>query len=267
MVASLPMYDWPDIREATDTWWAIIAEALRLEGIGDVPDQLLHDAELSSVWEAPTLLLSQTCGYPLTHAWDGRLQIVATPHYGVEGCDGSDYCSFVLVRCDSGYDGLEALRGATVAYNGEDSQSGYSALRAAVAPFAQNGRFFGSAVRSGAHLNSLQMVRDGDADVCATDAVVWALARRHRPELVQGVRVLEKTPSAPGLPYVTSPFRSEDNLRCMRNALASALLHPSFPAVRDAIHITGFSVLEREEYSRIVSMERDSIASGYAELR
>jgi hypothetical protein len=32
MIAALPMYDWPEIREATDAWWAGLARAFRREG-------------------------------------------------------------------------------------------------------------------------------------------------------------------------------------------------------------------------------------------
>jgi hypothetical protein len=39
MIASLPMYDWPEVREATDAWWAGLARHLRDAGF-EAPDRL-----------------------------------------------------------------------------------------------------------------------------------------------------------------------------------------------------------------------------------
>ena len=101
MQASLPMYAWPELRQATDAWWAALATAFRQEGIAGVPDLLSRDSTIEDLWGSPELLFSQTCGYPLTHDWAGRLQLLATPHYMAEGCDEADYSSIVLVRADA----------------------------------------------------------------------------------------------------------------------------------------------------------------------
>jgi hypothetical protein len=66
-IASLPMYDLPEIRTATDQWWKRLADALRQEGIDGVPDALWRGDDYRMPWTHPDLLLSQTCGYPLTH--------------------------------------------------------------------------------------------------------------------------------------------------------------------------------------------------------
>ena len=267
MSASFPMYDWPEIRAATDAWWRGLAEALRAEGLENVPDTLLRDVDMQELWAAPDLLISQTCGYPLTHSWSGRLMPVAVPHYNVEGCDGADYCSFIVVRRDAAAQDLEALRGCTAAYNSEDSQSGYSALRAVFAPLAQSGNFFGATVRSGGHLNSLQMVASGEADVCAVDAVVWTLARRYRAELCAGLRALARSPSAPGLPYVTSPGVSGDDLQRIRAGLRAAFDAPALSDVRADLFLCGLSEVSTDKYERILQMERDSAALGYDAVR
>ena len=63
-------------------------------------------------------------------------------------------------------------------------------LRAAVAPLAEGGRFFGSVVVSGSHLRSVEMVASGEADVASIDCVSFAHFQRLYPSLVSGVRVL-----------------------------------------------------------------------------
>ena len=99
-VASLPMYDLPALRQATDDWWAGLARALAATGLDGVPQHLERQLGLDKVWRHPGLLISQTCGYPLTHALAGQVRVVATPAYGVEGCDGAAYRSVFVVRDD-----------------------------------------------------------------------------------------------------------------------------------------------------------------------
>ncbi len=70
--------------------------------------------------------------------------------------------------------------------NGRDSQSGYSALRAIVAPYAGGGRMFSDVSVSGSHRASLRAVAEGRADVATIDAVCWAMAERHEPAAFAG---------------------------------------------------------------------------------
>ena len=56
MIASLPMYDWPEVRAANDRLWSAIADGLTARGI-DAPARLNRDGELWDQWEAPELLL------------------------------------------------------------------------------------------------------------------------------------------------------------------------------------------------------------------
>lgn len=266
MSASLPMYDWPEIRRATDAWWQGLALKLRAEGLTDVPLTLQRSDEVAILWAAPDLLFSQTCGYPLTHEWMGKLAVVATPHYDADGCSGPDYCSFVLARRDDDRR-LEDFRGAVAAYNGADSQSGYSALRSVIAPLARNGQFFGGTVRSGGHLNSMQMVASGEADLCAVDAVCWALARRHHPNLVEGLRSVGQSNPVPGLPYVTAAGASPDRLNRLRAGLGAAFDDAGLSDIRQDLLLNGFTQTDASTYQPIIAMERDSIAQGYSVLQ
>ena len=120
MIASLPMYDWPELRQATGDWWGAIADRLGI----DV--NLLHGPEGIAAWQSPDLLFSQTCGYPLTHALAGRVALVATPHYAADGCFGPNYCSIVFARREAP---LPAFRGSIAAVNNPDSMSGMLALK------------------------------------------------------------------------------------------------------------------------------------------
>ena len=253
MTASLPMYDWPEVRAATDGLWAAVASRAGTD------ESLLRDGDHVAHWRRNGLLFSQTCGYPFTHEFDGRLTLVATPHYGVDGCDGPLYQSIVLARRKAP---LEEFHGAVAAVNNPDSMSGMLALKLVFAPLARNGRFFGKSILSGGHIASLQAVRDGKADVCATDAVCVALARRYRPDYLEGLVEIGRGPMVPGLPFVTVA----GNVAALRQALADVFADQASRAIRDHLFLTGFSILEPRDYLAILERERAMEKSGGLEL-
>jgi ABC-type phosphate/phosphonate transport system substrate-binding protein len=262
-VASLPMYDLPELRAATDAWWEGLAQAFRREGIADVPDSLDRRPTYKDVWLAPDLLFSQTCGYPLTHALAGRVELVATPCYAAEGCEGPGYCSFVIVSADSAASVIGDLRGARCAINALDSQSGCNALRSLVATVAEGGRFFGGVAITGGHRASLALVASAQADVAAIDCVTHGLLARHRPQALAGTRVLCRTASAPGLPYVTRAGADADLLRRLRGGLERALADAQLAEVRGELLLAAAAAVPLAAYDRIGDMENAAIAAGY----
>jgi ABC-type phosphate/phosphonate transport system substrate-binding protein len=257
VIASLPMYDYPEVREATDSWWDGIARHF------GVPITLDRSEDHKAAWRAPDLLFSQTCGYPLTHEFRGQLQLVATPHYAVDGCDGPNYCSIVFARKKRP---LEAFRGAVAAVNNPDSMSGMLAMKLVFAPLARQGRFFREVVKTGGHTNSMRAVRDGKADVCAIDAVCVAFSRRHRPDDLAGLVEIARSPSVPVLPYVTSPSRSGEEIERLREALAQVFDDDRLAEARRILFLDGFSVLDEESYEAIAELERAIGKAGEFEL-
>ena len=266
MRASLPMYDLTEVREHTDRLWTAIAEEMRGLGMPDVPDTLERPADHHDAWRPPGLLLSQSCGYPVATALRGAVRVVATPHYAATGCDGLRYRSAVVVHESSHATALGDLRGKVCAFNAEDSQSGYSALRAAVAPVAKGRPFFSATLRTGAHATSIDAVRRQRADVCAVDCVTWALLSRYRPSALSGLVVLAHTEPAPGLPFVTAGDCSDAAVETIRNALDRAFSRPDLAATRAALLIGGISVSTLDTYAPLLEMERTAVALGYPDL-
>jgi ABC-type phosphate/phosphonate transport system substrate-binding protein len=253
MRASLPMYDLPETHAATDAFWGALAEVLGLSV------NLSRDAEWVAAWRDPTLLFSQTCGYPLTHEFAGTLAYVATPHYACDGCEGPFYRSILLARQALP---LADFRGRVAAFNSHESMSGMLALKAAFAPLAEQGHFFSSARETGSHLASLAAVQQGTADLCAIDCVTVALARRYRPAALAGLVEVGRTPLAPGLPFVT---RAADVAE-LRQALAAVFADPRLAATRATLLLSGFSVLEAEAYQAITRLEQHVTAHGGLQL-
>ena len=174
-IATLQMYDLPEVRAATDDWWTGLARALRRAGLSEVPTRLTRDGSPEGPWRDPVFLLGQTCGYPLMHGLAVVVQVVATPAYDAPGCEGPQYRSVFLVREDEVARSLAELRGRIAAVNSPQSQSGYSALRSAVAPLARDGGFFSQVIETGGHVQSARAVAEGRADLAALDCVTYAL--------------------------------------------------------------------------------------------
>ena len=264
-IASLPWYDFAEIRADNDAFWQRFAFWCREEGLTDVPTQLDRTTPYEEQWDHPGLLLSQACGYDVVLAHPGKLQIVATPCYAAEGCEGCLYSSYVVVRDDSPAQSLRDLRGSRCVINTRTSHSGMNVLRAVVAPLHEEGRFFDSVTVSGSHRSSLARIRKGQADVAAIDCVTHALMQQHRPDALKGTRVLSGTQRVPAPPFVTSTHRSAEDVRRLQGALGHTLVDPEAQDVLGRLLLEGVE-LSHEGYWVIEDLEQFARRNGYEEI-
>ncbi|WP_192499003.1 phosphate/phosphite/phosphonate ABC transporter substrate-binding protein [Skermanella pratensis] len=260
------MYDLPELRDAHIALWSAVARHMDEAGLDGVPGLLTFDGAPADLWQAPDLFLSQTCGLPLVTSLGGMVRVVATPRYRAPGCSGSRHRGFIVVGADSPVQRLVELRGSRCIINGWDSNTGMNMLRAAVAPLARDGRFFGSVSVSGSHLASLHRVADGGADVAAVDCVTFAHLSRHRASLVEGVRVLAVTAATPCLPLVTAAGTDDGTLAALRAALQAAATSPGLSAARADLLLDGFDLLPDRAYRVVTGLAAQAAAVGYPEL-
>jgi len=261
MIAALPMYFAP--QGAAQVFWEVLREKLTPMLDMDLPQSLTWPVDYETHWLDTELLLSQTCGYPLTHSLRNKVQLLGTPIYDAPGTDGFYCCSQVIKRRSDIRRELADFRGARVAYNSADSQSGYNALRAIVAPLATKGRFFGSALKTGDHLSSIDAVLTGQADVAAVDAVTWTLANQARPELRDSLQVFTKTPRYPGLPLITSVNTSEQAVNAIRTTLVSICESEQHASILAPLCIKGFAVTSSVSYQGCMDMETSAAELGF----
>ncbi|CDM60412.1 hypothetical protein LPU83_pLPU83b_0427 (plasmid) [Rhizobium favelukesii] len=149
------------LADATAELWSFLRHYLSNADLRSLPEKLDWTVPYDEAWLRPDLLLSQACDYPFAKSLRGRVRLVATPVYDHPGCDGPLMRSFIVVRKDSPVCSLEDLRGTTAAINSPDSNSGSNFFRAAVAPLAGSGRFFGRIVETGSHRGSIAAVVEG----------------------------------------------------------------------------------------------------------
>jgi ABC-type phosphate/phosphonate transport system substrate-binding protein len=145
-VASLPMYDWPELRSSVDAEWAELRGRLLGGGVeapaaltrrnADLPQVPggVRDAasrviapdpatlppdgfDLAALWRHPRLLVAQTCWGPMEAGLAEHVEVVGQPSYaGIEGGQGPSYSSAIIMRRqrdDDGESGMEWQRRAT----------------------------------------------------------------------------------------------------------------------------------------------------------
>jgi ABC-type phosphate/phosphonate transport system substrate-binding protein len=153
-----------------------------------------------------------------------------------------------VVPADDAREDLAGFRGARLAVNGFDSQSGWGSILHHAAQLADGGPFFGEITVSGAHRASAAMVAEGAADLAAVDFVSWRLARRFVPGAA-ALRVLMLTDPTPGLPLIAAPGTEVDR---HADAVRSAISGLDAGA-RDVLGLAGFAALAAEDYGLITA--------------
>ncbi|WGG48229.1 phosphate/phosphite/phosphonate ABC transporter substrate-binding protein [Rugamonas sp. DEMB1] len=261
---SLPMYNVStELRDGYEALQGALLDLLRAAGWrGRV--EALREPPLPDLWRRPDLLLSQTCGYPYATALSGRVRLLATPCYDFTGCRGSDYSSAIVVRQRGGIGTLAEARGRVAAVNDAGSHSGMNALRHAVAPLAERGRFFGAVRWSGSHAASLALLRGGAADIAAIDCVSLGYLLRCDPACLAGLAVLQYSTAAPGLPLIAGAAVPEEAVRLLREALLAP--PPRLQELLRPLSILGFERRGAADYAGIALLEAEARAVGYAEL-
>lgn len=199
MIASLPMYDWVELRSAHQALWALIRDNLRAVH-HPAPENLDLDIGLWEAWKDPQLVLGQTCGMPFRTALCGTVNTVGSVDYGLSDAPCGYYYSQMVVRADA-YGDFTDYQHKTLAFNGHDSQSGWAAPQNDA---EQHGFIFTHTLHTGAHRESARAVARGNADIAAIDAITWRLIRTHMPETAAQLRVLTRTTPTPGLPLITA---------------------------------------------------------------
>jgi ABC-type phosphate/phosphonate transport system substrate-binding protein len=241
------MYDWPELAEATDAVWASIRRALDRRGLA-APERLARAADLWSVWRAPDLLLSETCGAPLVRQLRAHTLYVATPVYAVDGWRGPTYRSAIVMRRGGAFarrvaarGGCEGLSGGAAAINDRDSVSGFWSL-------ASRDLRPDAILETGAHRVSARRVAAGMADYAAIDALCWRLIQRFDPAVAAALEVTGWTAPMPAPPFITAASRGPAVAALIADALAEGVAAPDAAAACAEIGLAGVERIGIEAY-------------------
>ena len=239
MIASLAMYDWPQVRSEHDRLWSLIREALADEGIAG-PAQLTRDGSLWEIWQSRGLLLGQTCGMPYRTRLQRDVDLVGTPDYALPGAPPGHYYSVFVARAGEPGEAVDFIDG-TLAFNSRDSQSGWAAPQNQM---AKKGLRFTRTRHTGAHRDSARAVVLGRADIAAIDGVTWRLIEAHMADIATKLRVVGHSDPTPGLPLITA--KGHDAAALARATAAAIVALPA--ADRAALGLAGLVRLTSEAY-------------------
>ncbi|HEY5204553.1 MAG TPA: PhnD/SsuA/transferrin family substrate-binding protein [Roseiarcus sp.] len=265
LIASLPMYDFPWTAAANDALWASIIARLAEAGV-QAPPRLARDGDLAPLWRHPGLIFGQTCGYPYVTALKETVTLIAAPEYSFPGCEDALHRSFIIRRADDPRRALGEFRGAVAALNTHDSNTGMNLFRVTIAPIAGGAPFFRATVVTGSHEASLIAVAEGGAELASIDCVSFALLERGRPDLIKRVAIVAKSPLSPCLPFIASASLPASTIAEVREALFDALADPDLAETRAALGLAGARAAAPADYDRVIDIEREATAKGYAQL-
>ncbi|MEO1200486.1 MAG: PhnD/SsuA/transferrin family substrate-binding protein [Pseudomonadota bacterium] len=246
-IASLPMYDFPELRPQTEALWRRLRTSFLDHGLS-APATLTRPDDLLAHWSDPALFLSQTCGLPFATKLKDNVICLGTPAYERIGCAPGSYCSEIVVRVDADAADLTRLGPVRVAINEWGSQSGRAALEVLLASLGPNIPPITEVIVTRGHRDSLRAVAADRADLAAIDCVTWQLARDQDPA-AKRLRVLARTPQTPGLPLITSKA-NVDRVDAMRAAVTDALADLD-PDIRRAMLICGFVPRDGADYGSL----------------
>ncbi len=226
-------------------------------------------ATLESLWERDDLGCAFMCGWPYATLYATHRLVAAPvpapPRYGGRPVYFTDF----VVRADAPYRTLADTFGRRFAYTLESSHSGWNAPRYHLARYRSQARptLFGEIV--GPFFTPrrvLDAVIDGKADVAPLDGYALDLLRRHAPELVARVRVIESTDAAPIPPIVAAP---------MADRAVSARLQATFIALRadpkakpflEDLLLGGFVGVTPADYALTRERAEAAEAAGYSRI-
>jgi ABC-type phosphate/phosphonate transport system substrate-binding protein len=178
-------------------------------------------ADLAAVVAGPPALLF-VCGLPYTRMRDAGAPIEPLAAPVPDDEDGSWYRADLLVAAGVEATAPEQLRGERVAFNGDDSLSGWVMPRHALRELGIDPDAF-DWVPTGSHHNSLAALLAGDVRAAPIDSTVLALERRADPALTALRRIarLGRMPSPP-VALVGSDAELAGSLRAALTALGGS---------------------------------------------
>ncbi len=221
---------------------------------------------LEALWRRPDLGCVQMCGYPIALRL-ADVQPIAAPIPAAPWAAGrAVYRSDLIVRADSPFHTLADSFSGRIGWTVEHSHSGFNALRHHLLhrrPSGQDRAYASSVGPLVTARKVLDSVLDGSIEVGPLDGYWHLLIRRHRPELLSGVRVIDSTDLAPIPAFVMAG----DQPPALRDRLASAFARasaaPWFAPLGATLCLEGFQPVRSDDYARTLEWDAEARGAGY----
>lgn len=224
---------------------------------------------LEVLWERDDLGCVFMCGYPIAFQLSEVIPIAA-PLPAAAWAGGKPlYRSDLIVKADSPFQRIEDTFGHRIGWTVEHSHSGFNALRHHLLQHRSPDRpalyreVVGNLVTA---RGILDKVLAGEIDIGPLDGYWHELIRAYRPDLTEGIRVIGSTDLAPIPSFVAAPGLPAESIVRLKAAFAAAHHQPWFPALGEALRLTGFAPVEQADFERTLAWDREAREQGYATI-
>jgi ABC-type phosphate/phosphonate transport system substrate-binding protein len=224
---------------------------------------------LPALWSRDDMGCAFMCGYPFAHA-NPQPVILAAPVPSPPAYRGRPvYWTNVVARSDGPLRTIEDTFGKRMAFTTPDSQSGYQAIRALLAPSAHGAALFAELVGPlVTPRRVIEAVVAGEADAGPVDSYAFDLLQRHEPGLMAPLRVIATTlPTTPIPPLVAAPGIAPADADRLREALLAAGSAAALGEARASLLLRGFAAVAAREYESFRYASQAATVMGYPALR
>ncbi|MEO6565617.1 MAG: PhnD/SsuA/transferrin family substrate-binding protein [Casimicrobiaceae bacterium] len=241
--------------------WVVDRAQVACEVIDYPPPQPLAD-----LWGRSDMGCAFMCGYPYARS-KPRPLLLAAPVPKLERCSGEPiYWTDIVVRADSPIRDVAGAFGHRFAFTAEDSQSGWHAPRALLAPFAQDhgGPLFSEVVgplRTPRRV--VEAVIAGDTDVGPLDSYAHALLRMTEPELAGGLRVIASTSPTAIPTFVAAVSTPPADVRRITEALLAVHESAWLAPARATLCLERFARVPPGRYDALLVAAQQADSLGY----
>lgn len=267
MIANARMYS-PNAATAA-AWRALLEWVVARAGVACAVIDYPAPQPLPELWARTDLGCVFMCGYPYARRRP-RPVLLAAPVPADERCGGEPiYWSDIIVRADSPRKALADVLDCRFAFTTRDSQSGYQAPRALLAPLAKErgGRLFAAAVGPlVAPRRVVEAVIARDADVGPLDSYVHRLLRNTEPELAAQIRVIATTAPTSIPPLVAASTIAPEDATRLTEALLAVHESAQLETVRTTLALARFARVPAARYDELVQRAVAADAQGYRDL-
>ena len=243
-VASLPMYPFVQLTDDWQELWSAVHRRVP----GSRADLAWAD-DVRQLWCDPDLAVTQTCGWPLVTDFAGHLRAIGAFDPRLPGAADARYRSVVIARRQAP---IETFKRGIAAVNSSDSLTGWISLSTAVLGRAT--AWEGETISTGAHVQSIDAVRRGLADIASIDPVTLALTRDLEPDRLDGLSVIGSGPRVPCLPIVVPWSTPDEIVEMWRTAFAEACEDPRTDRARRNLRIRRFVPLDDDDYADLLML-------------
>ena len=252
--------------DAEEAWQALLRNIADDAGVALNYTAYPAPKPLEDLWRRPDLGCVLMCGYPIALEIAKVVPLASPIPDAAWAKNRAVYRSDLIVKKDAPFQTLTDTFSGTAGWTVDHSHSGFNAFRHHLLQFRTGGAptLYRNAVGNLITARGiLDEVISGAIDVGPLDAYWHMLLRKYRPSLVEGIRVLDVTETAPMPAFVAAPNLPAKNVNALKRAFVDAKNRPWFEDVSKRLLITGFEAMEPELFASTLAWDHEAKAAGY----